>query len=64
MSPSKDALGRTKAEEYRLNAAECELKAARVISPDVRQNYRVAAEVWREMAEMVERDGQLEDRLW
>jgi hypothetical protein len=52
------------AEEYRANAVECERKAARVISLDARENYRIAAEVWREMAQMVERDGKLDDRLF
>jgi hypothetical protein len=44
-----------KADEYRVKASECELRAGQVVDPETRWQFRDMARQWREMAERRDR---------
>jgi hypothetical protein len=47
----------TKAEEYLHSAEECERKAVETKDPETKRLFNEAADEWRHMAIMAERDG-------
>lgn len=46
----------TTTENYLDHAAECELRAGKVSSPDARQAFLILAETWRRLADPNHRD--------
>jgi hypothetical protein len=45
----------TKAEEYRVRAADCEQKAHEALDTYAREQYSITAKTWRRLAEIAER---------
>jgi hypothetical protein len=43
-------------DNYRADAERCERKARQCVTPDARDTFLATAQVWRDMADMIERE--------